>query len=59
MNIKNIILGACATICLTGCFNLDKSPEGVISTDRPFSSLGEMQSYMDSNIILELQNICF
>ena len=47
MNIKNIILGACATICLTGCFNLDKSPEGVISTDRPFSSLGEMQSYMD------------
>lgn len=47
MKIKNMIICACATIFLTGCFSLDKSPEGVISTDRPFSSLGEMQSYID------------
>ncbi|MFC2758651.1 RagB/SusD family nutrient uptake outer membrane protein [Hallella multisaccharivorax] len=47
MKLKNIIIGVSTLLSLTGCFNLDKSPEGVISTDRPFSSLGEMKSYLD------------
>ena len=32
---------------LTSCFDLDKTPEGVLSTANPFNSVGEMRSYVD------------
>ena len=32
---------------LTSCFDLDKMPEGVLSTTNPFNSVGEMRSYVD------------
>ena len=34
-------------LCLTGCYDLNKSPEGVISTVGAFSTIGEMNSYLD------------
>lgn len=47
MNIKAISLGLASMFCLTGCYDLDKSPEGVISTVGAFSTIGEMNSYLD------------
>lgn len=32
---------------LTGCFDLNQEPEGVISSSNPFTSVGEMSSYLD------------
>ncbi len=32
---------------MTGCYDLDKNPEGVLSTVNPFTSIGEMSSYLD------------
>lgn len=34
-------------LCLTGCYDLNKSPEGVMSTVGAFSTIGEMNSYLD------------
>jgi hypothetical protein len=34
-------------IGLTSCFNLDKAPEGVLSTTNAFSSTGEIRNYLD------------
>ena len=31
----------------TACFNLDKDPEGVLSTNNPFRSTGEIQNYVN------------
>ena len=33
--------------CLTGCYDLNKSPEGVMSNVGAFSTIGEMNSYLD------------
>lgn len=35
------------TIGLSGCFDLDKMPEGVLSTSNPFQSVGEIRNYVD------------
>ncbi|MDO4211890.1 MAG: RagB/SusD family nutrient uptake outer membrane protein [Bacteroidales bacterium] len=46
MKLKHILLALSAPLLLTGCFDLDKEPEGVLSTARPFASTGEMQNYI-------------
>lgn len=40
-----VMLGAMST--LTGCYDLDREPEGVLATTTPFTSTGEMQSYLN------------
>ncbi len=47
MKKRNIILGLALIFGLSGCFDLDKMPEGVLSTAQPFSSTGEMRNYLD------------
>lgn len=43
----NILLAMAFTIGLSGCFDLDKMPEGVLSTSNPFQSVGEIRNYVD------------
>ena len=43
----NILLAMAFTIGLSGCFDLDKMPEGVLSTANPFQSVGEIRNYVD------------
>lgn len=43
----NIFLAMAFTIGLSGCFDLDKMPEGVLSTSNPFQSVGEIRNYVD------------
>ena len=45
--IYRIALGLCLSLGLTACFDLDKTPEGVLSTSEPFMSAGEIRNYMD------------
>lgn len=47
MKKRNIFLGLALMICCTACYDLDKYPEGVLSTTAPFSSTGEMRNYLD------------
>ncbi len=47
MNIKTICIGMASMFCLTGCYDLNKSPEGVMSNVGAFSTIGEMNSYLD------------
>lgn len=47
MKRKNIFLSALLILVLSSCFELDKMPEGVLSTAQPFSSTGEMRNYLD------------
>lgn len=47
MKKRNIFLGLILAFSLTSCFDLDKMPEGVLSTAQPFSSTGEMRNYLD------------
>lgn len=42
-----ILLGIALAFNLSGCFDLDKMPEGVLSTAEPFNSTGEMRNYLD------------
>ena len=45
---KIFILSSLAlSVGLTGCFDLDLVPEGVLSTAQPFGSTGEMRNYLD------------
>ncbi len=44
---KYIFLGVILAFSLTSCFDMDKMPEGVLSTAQPFSSTGEMRNYLD------------
>lgn len=47
MRTKNIIL-LCATLfAFTACFDLNKTPEGVLSTTGAFTSIGEIQNYVN------------
>lgn len=34
-------------LCLTACYDLDKLPEGELSTADPFNSVGEIRNYLD------------
>ena len=47
MKKRNIFLGMILAFSLTSCFDMDKMPEGVLSTAQPFSSTGEMRNYLD------------
>lgn len=47
MKKRNILLYLALFLGLTGCYDLDKEPEGVLSTANPFTSTGEMMSYLD------------
>lgn len=38
MKKRNIFLGLVLMLGLTGCYDLDKMPEGVLSTTIPFAS---------------------
>ena len=44
MKKRNIFLGLVLMLGLTGCYDLDKMPEGVLSTTIPFASTGEMRN---------------
>ena len=41
-----IYIGA-LTLSVSSCFDLNKEPEGVLSTVKPFTGVGEMTSYLD------------
>ena len=43
----NIVLGIALAFSLTACFDLNKMPEGVLSTTKPFVSIGEIGIYLD------------
>ena len=38
MKKRNILLGLALAFCFTACYDLDKMPEGVLSTAEPFRS---------------------
>lgn len=43
----NILLSIAILFNLTACFDLNKMPEGVLSTTEPFATTGEIQTYLD------------
>ena len=47
MKKRNILAGMVLALGLTSCFDLDKMPEGVLSTTNAFASVGEMRNYLD------------
>ena len=47
MKKKYILAGLVFAFGLTSCYDLDKMPEGVLSTEGAFSSTGEMRNYID------------
>ena len=47
MKKKNIFLALALMFSLSACYDLDKEPEGVLSTSTPFTSTGEMRNYLD------------
>lgn len=47
MKKRNILPGLALIIGLSGCYDLNKMPEGVLSTATPFSSTGEIRNYLD------------
>lgn len=44
---KIYLTGLFIALALGACNNLDKEPEGVLSTTNPFTGIGEIQSYID------------
>lgn len=47
MKLRNILTILALSAAATACFNLDKDPEGVLSTNNPFRSTGEIQNYVN------------
>lgn len=47
MKKRHIFLGLALMLSLNACYDLDKEPEGVLSTATPFTSTGEMRNYLD------------
>lgn len=47
MKKRHIFLGLVLMLGLNACYDLDKEPEGVLSTSTPFTSTGEMRNYLD------------
>ena len=43
------ILSIClaTSLAFTSCYDLDREPEGVLSSAKPFKTVGEMSSYLD------------
>ena len=46
-NILLLCLGLTLGSGLSSCFDLNKEPEGTLSTTKPFASTGEMQNYLN------------
>ena len=44
MKKRNILCGLVLALGLTACYDLDKMPEGVLSTAEPFRSTGEIRN---------------
>ena len=47
MKLRNILTVLAIMTAATACFKLDKDPEGVLSTNNPFRSTGEIQNYIN------------
>lgn len=47
MKKRNIFLGMVLLLSFSACYDLDKTPEGVLSTTTPFTSTGEIRNYLD------------
>ena len=47
MKLRNILTALALMVAATACFKLDKDPEGVLSTNNPFRSTGEIQNYVN------------
>ena len=47
MKKRHIFLGLALIVGLSACYDLDKEPEGVLSSATPFTSTGEMRNYLD------------
>lgn len=47
MKKTNLIIYLTIILGLSSCYDLNKEPEGVLSTTNPFTSTGEMMSYLD------------
>lgn len=47
MKTRNIFILALALTSFTSCFSLNLQPEGVLSTTNPFTSVGEIQNYIN------------
>ena len=47
MKTRNIFYILALYLGATACFSLDKDPEGVLSTNMPFRSTGEIQNYVN------------
>lgn len=47
MKIKNIYILLLGIATLSSCYDLNKEPEGTLSTTRPFSTVGEINGYLD------------
>lgn len=47
MNKIKIFVSLIFFLGITACYDLDKLPEGVLSTADPFKSIGEIQNYVD------------
>ena len=47
MKLRNILTVLAISVAATACFSLDKDPEGVLSTNNPFRSTGEIQNYVN------------
>lgn len=44
---KKYIISLALGLALTSCYDLDRNPEGVLSSSKPFTTTGEMSSYLD------------
>lgn len=49
MKTRNIFVGLALVLGLTGCYDLDKEPQGVLSTSSPFRTIGEIENYVNRN----------
>ena len=47
MKLTHYIYIGALTLSVSSCFDLNKEPEGVLSTVKPFTGVGEMTSYLD------------
>jgi len=47
MKLTHYIYIGALTLSLSSCFDLNKEPEGVLSTVKPFTGVGEITSYLD------------
>lgn len=49
LNTWSLLLGTCILVCflLSSCFNLNQRPQGQLSSDLPFTSVNEIQKYLN------------